>query len=93
MLYFPIIWLISILFYVLFFVKLRKNEKVYNMDVKRYAYSKFPDIKTIKTIIKSTDNKDVRRDFKLQLIFLYLAYTMFFVPIIVYFILVIFTSK
>lgn len=57
--YFPAFWLLSILFYVLFFFKLRKNETTHKIYVEKYPYSKFPDIKKIKSIIRNTDDKKV----------------------------------
>ena len=65
MLYFPIIWVLSILSYVLFFIKLRKNEFDYNVDIERHPGNKFPKIKEIKSIIRNTKDKNIRKDFRL----------------------------
>lgn len=92
MLYFPAIWILSVLFYVLFFWKLRKNEKTYGISVEKYPYSEFPNLKKIKSIIKNSIDKDLKKDFKLQLLYLYLAYAMIFIPVIIYFILGVISS-
>jgi len=93
MLYFPAIWLLSILFYVLFFIKLNKSEIKHNIAVERHPNNKFPKIKNIRKLIRNTNDKDVKRDFKLVLLFLYLGYSLFFIPIIIYFILGIFIAR
>jgi hypothetical protein len=86
MLYFPVIWVISVLFYTLFFVKLNKSEIKHKIAVERYPNNKFPIIRNIKLIIRNTTDKNVKKDFKLILSFLYIAYTLFYIPIIIYFI-------
>jgi Ca2+/Na+ antiporter len=93
MLYFPAIWLLSILFYVLFFIKLSKSEEKYNIAIERHPNNKFPRIKNIKLVIKNINDTNAKRDFKLVLLFLYLGYTLFFIPIIIYFILGIFIVR
>jgi hypothetical protein len=87
MLYFPLLWLSSVLFYILFFIKLGKNEKRYNLSIERYPGNKFPRISKIKVIIKNTNDRNTKKDFKTLLLLLYLSYTLFFMPIIIYFIL------
>lgn len=92
MFYFPILWLLSILFCILFVFKLKRNEKKYNIVVKKYFDYKFPEIKGIRSIIRNADDKGKRRDFKLLLLYLYLTYIFFLIPFIIYFILAIWTA-
>lgn len=93
MLYFPAIWFLSIILYVLFFIKLNKSEIKHNIAVERQPNNKFPKIKYIRKLIRNTNDKDVKRDFKLVLLFLYLGYLLFFVPIMIYFALGIFITR
>jgi len=60
----------------------------YNIDIERYIGNKFPIIKEIKSIIKNTEDKNKIKDFKILLFFLYISYTLFFIPIIVFCIIV-----
>lgn len=87
MLYFPSSWLLSVLCYVLFFIKLNKSEIKHNLAVERYPGNQFPKIKIIRELIRNTNGKIIKRDFKLVLLFLYLAYSLFSIPFIIYFIL------
>ena len=86
MLYFPILWILSILFYVFFFILLSKAEKKHNVYFERHPGNSFPILKPIKTEIKTSTEPNKARDFKLVLLSLYLSYFLFIAPVLIYFI-------
>lgn len=86
MTYFPLFWLCSVIFHILFFIKLKSNEANYGIIVDKYIGLKFPEIKKVKSIIRNTNDIRKKRDYRLLLIYLYLGYGFFFIPFIVYFV-------
>ena len=93
MLYFPIFWLLSIFVHVSFFMKLRWNERKYNIAIERYTGNKYPKIGKIKSIISSTNDLNLKRDFKILLLLSYLSYILFVIPLVIYFITGIFFAS
>ena len=93
MLYFPIFWSLSILAYVLFFILLNLNKKEYKLTVENYPGSQFPKIKTLKSIMRTTNDLKIKNNPKLMLLSLYLSRILVVVPIIIYFVNGIFFTK
>ena len=91
MIYFPILWLFSILFYILFFVQIRRLEKKQKIFIQKYPGNKFPKIKELNRIIKYSTDKKIAIQIKKALVCLYLSYVLFPIPILIYFIIAIFT--
>jgi hypothetical protein len=90
MLYFPIIWTLSILSYVLFFILLRKAEKRHNVYIERYPGNKFPRLNSLKKNIKTSTEPHKAKDFRLALFCFHLSRILFITPIFIYIILIFF---
>ena len=86
MIYFPILWILSILVQVLFFILFRKAEKKYNMLFQRYPGNVFARIKDVKKFINTSTETNKVRDFKLAIACLYFGRILFISPILIYFI-------
>jgi hypothetical protein len=93
MLYFPFFWILSVIANVLFFLKFRWIEKKYNITIERHSNAKFPVLKRVRSTIKTTNDKNLKKDLKLMLFSLYVSYTLVFVPIIIYFVIGIFFTS
>lgn len=86
MLYFPIIWVLSIISYALFFILFRKAEKKHNVCFERFPGNSFPRLKAVKKMINTSTDTVKVRDFKNAQIGLYLSRLLFIAPILIYFI-------
>jgi len=86
MLYFPILWVLSLISYALFFIILRKAEKKHNVYLERFPGNSFPRLKGVKKFITTSTETNKVRDFKFALIGLYSSRLLFVAPIIIYFI-------
>ena len=89
--YFPFFWILSIIFYVLFFVHINRFEKKYNLIIERYSGNRFPKIKVLKRILKGSSDKMIIKGINKALTYLYLSRASFAAPILVYFFEAIFT--
>jgi hypothetical protein len=88
--YFSLFWILSILFYVLFFYQINRFEKRQSLIIKRYSGNKFPKIRELKKIVNSSPDKAIILQVRRALIYLYLSRISFAAPIIIYFLLAIF---
>ncbi|KAF0200268.1 MAG: hypothetical protein FD170_3623 [Bacteroidetes bacterium] len=88
--YFSLFWILSILFYVLFFYQINRFEKRQSLIIERYSGNKFPKIRELKKIVKSSPDKAIILQVRRALIYLYLSRISFAAPIIIYFLLAIF---
>ena len=86
MVFFPIIWFTSILSYVFFVVKVNKIEAEYKIAVDRYPWNNRPKVKSIKSLMRHTNNRRLKRDLQLLIFLDYFSTILFFFPFVIYFI-------
>jgi hypothetical protein len=80
---FPICWIISIFFGLMFIIVLRKAEKKYNIVLVRILGRNYPGSRTIKQFINKTTVPEIKRKYKQILSYYYLIYIMFILPILI----------
>jgi hypothetical protein len=87
MLYFPILWILSIAAYGLFFLLFHNAEKKHNIKFEWFSVNYFPGLKNVRELINTSTEPKKIRDFRMAILCLYLSRILFATPLLIYFIL------